>query len=72
MSNEPRTASREREIRVENGWVMLIPVLVTMLLGVASMPLGAINKTPVLMAIGVVLVSLAIVGCFGFFTLQPV
>ena len=71
MSNEPRTASREREMRVQNGWVMLIPVTLSLVLGVAAMPLGAVNNAPVVVGLGIVLVLLALAGCFGFFTLQP-
>ncbi len=71
MSNEPRTASREREMRVQNGWVMLFPVIAALVLGTAAMPLGAINAMPALIVVGIVLVLLAIAGCFGFFTLQP-
>jgi len=71
MLNEPRTASREREMRVQNGWVMLFPVIAALVLGTAAMPLGAINGMPALIVVGIVLVLLAIAGCFGFFTLQP-
>jgi regulator of protease activity HflC (stomatin/prohibitin superfamily) len=71
MSNEPRIASREREMRVQNGWVMLFPVIAALVLGTAAMPLGAINAMPALIVVGIVLVLLAIAGCFGFFTLQP-
>ncbi len=71
MSNEPRTASREREMRVQNGWVMLFPVIAALVLGTAAMPIGAINAMPALIVVGIVLVLLAIAGCFGFFTLQP-
>ncbi len=71
MSNEPRTASREREMRVQNGWVMLFHVIAALVLGTAAMPLGAINAMPALIVVGIVLVLLAIAGCFGFFTLQP-
>jgi hypothetical protein len=58
MSNEPRTASREREMRVQNGWVMLFPVVAALVLGTAAMPLGAINAMPALIVVGIVLVSL--------------
>ncbi len=71
MSNEPRIASRERQMRVQNGWVMLFPVIAALVLGTAAMPLGAINAMPALIVVGIVLVLLAIAGCFGFFTLQP-
>ena len=71
MSNEPRTASREREMRVQNGWVMLMPVLLVFLAGMAAIPLGTNDDPPILMLLGIFLLVIAFISCFGFFTLQP-
>jgi len=71
MLNEPRIASREREMRVKNGWVMLIPVLLGFLAGMAAIPLGTNDDPPILMLLGIFLLVAAFTSCFGFFTLQP-
>ena len=71
MSNEPRTASHEREMRVQNGWVMLITVLLAFLAGMAAIPLGTNDDPPILMLLGIFLLVIAFISCFGFFTLQP-
>ena len=72
------TANREREVRVQNGWLML-PLLIGFLLGdialcIYSIAAAArIGEPPIwsLLVASLLLLPVAIILLTGFFTLQP-
>jgi regulator of protease activity HflC (stomatin/prohibitin superfamily) len=78
MNGQNSNPSREREMAVLNGWVML-PVVITMLiLGVVLTPYSIVHgvqqvRHPIwsLLLTGILLEPLAIILSLGFFTLQP-
>jgi regulator of protease activity HflC (stomatin/prohibitin superfamily) len=67
-----RPASREREVTVSSGWLMLAVVLLAVAVAIAALVGAANGAAPRgLIAPAIVLVALAFVALFGFFTLQP-
>jgi regulator of protease activity HflC (stomatin/prohibitin superfamily) len=67
-----RPASREREITVLSGWLMLVVVLLGALAAVATLVAAANGAAPAGLGVAaVVLLAAAFVALFGFFTLQP-
>lgn len=67
-----RPASREREITVLSGWLMLVVVLLGAVAAVATLIAAANGAAPAGLGVAaVVLLAAAFVALFGFFTLQP-
>jgi regulator of protease activity HflC (stomatin/prohibitin superfamily) len=72
MSNPlSRPASRERDVAVTSGWLMLPVVLVLLAAGLAATIYGASNGNPPLVILGIVLLVVFFISLAGFFTLQP-
>ena len=66
-----RPASREREITVTSGWLVLPVVLAMLVAGLATTIYGASNGAPSLAILGIVLLVSFFISLTGFFTLQP-
>ncbi len=73
MDHTPlRPASREREVTVLSGWLMLAVVVLMIAAAVAALSGAANGGLPRgLIVAGIVLIALAFISLFGFFTLQP-
>ncbi|MFN5010640.1 MAG: SPFH domain-containing protein [Gammaproteobacteria bacterium] len=72
MSNPlPRPASRERDVAVTSGWLMLPIVLVLLAAGLSATIHGASNGNPPVAMLGIVLLVAFFISLAGFFTLQP-
>ena len=72
MSNPlSRPASRERDVAVTSGWLMLPIVLVLLAAGLSATIHGASNGNPPVVMLGIVLLVAFFISLAGFFTLQP-
>jgi regulator of protease activity HflC (stomatin/prohibitin superfamily) len=72
MSNPlSRPASRERDVAVTSGWLMLPIVLVLLAAGLSAAIHGASNDNLPVVILGIVLLVAFGISLAGFFTLQP-
>ena len=71
MARESGVVSKEREVTVLSGWLMLPATLLGLLGGVALFVQGARLESSAWAIPGLLLLAVALVLCFGFFTLQP-
>jgi regulator of protease activity HflC (stomatin/prohibitin superfamily) len=71
MATEQGVVSREREVTVSSGWPVLVVTLLVMLASVALFAHGARLGSSAWAVPGVLLLTVDVVLCFGFFTLQP-
>ncbi|MFZ9477269.1 MAG: SPFH domain-containing protein [Steroidobacteraceae bacterium] len=72
MNTGLRPASKEVEVSVQSGWLLLLPVLLSYPLGIALIIAGANGDVSAASGfLGGALLILAVIGSVGFFTLQP-
>ncbi|NDE02448.1 MAG: SPFH domain-containing protein [Gammaproteobacteria bacterium] len=72
MNTGLRPASKEVEVSVQSGWLLLLPVLLSYPLGIALIIAAANGDVSSASGfLGGALLVLAVVGSVGFFTLQP-
>ena len=72
MNTGLRPASKEVEVSVQSGWLLLLPVLLSYPLGIALSIAGANGDVSAASGfLGGALLILAVIGSVGFFTLQP-
>ena len=72
MSTGLRPASKEVEVSVQSGWLLLLPVLLSYPLGIAVIIAASNGDVSAASGfLGGALLVLAVVGSVGFFTLQP-
>lgn len=72
MNTGLRPASKEVEVSVQSGWLLLLPVLLSYPLGIALIIAAANGDVSGASGfLGGALLVLAVIGSVGFFTLQP-
>jgi regulator of protease activity HflC (stomatin/prohibitin superfamily) len=72
MNTGLRPASKEVEVSVQSGWLLLLPVLLSYPLGIALIIAAANGDVSAASGfLGGALLILAVIGSVGFFTLQP-
>lgn len=71
MATEQGVVSREREVTVKSGWLMLAVTLLLLVAGVALLAAGAGLDSAALVIPGIVLLVVDVFMICGFFTLQP-
>jgi regulator of protease activity HflC (stomatin/prohibitin superfamily) len=71
MNTGLRPASKEVEVSVQSGWLMLVPVLSAYPIGVGLIIASANGGGGASVIIGGVVLLIGIIGSSGFFTLQP-
>lgn len=71
MATEQGVVSREREVTVKSGWLMLAVTVLLLVAGVALLAAGAGLDSAALVIPGIVLLVVDVFMICGFFTLQP-
>ncbi|MCX7035860.1 MAG: SPFH domain-containing protein [Proteobacteria bacterium] len=71
MATEQGVVSREREVTVKSGWLMLAVTVLLLVAGVALLAAGAGLQSAALVILGIVLLVVDVFMICGFFTLQP-
>jgi regulator of protease activity HflC (stomatin/prohibitin superfamily) len=71
MATEQGVVSREREVTVKSGWLMLAVTVLLLVAGVALLAAGAGQNGAALVIPGIVLLVVDVFMICGFFTLQP-
>ena len=71
MATEQGVVSREREVTVKSGWLMLAVTVLLLVAGVALLAAGAGLQSAALFILGIVLLVVDVFMICGFFTLQP-
>jgi len=71
MATEQGVVSREREVTVGSGWLMLAVTVLLLAAGVALLAAGAGLDSAALVIPGIVLLVVDVFVICGFFTLQP-
>lgn len=72
MNTGLRPASKEVEVSVQSGWLLLVVVLLALTVSIVLMVAGTNNGLgPVAIVSGVVMLVAVIISLQGFFTLQP-